>query len=899
MSDEHGFNHPVLRNKISPPRLRPNRILRDRLIQQVESSAWSKLTLFCAPAGYGKTSVVNDWAHTTQRNVTWLQLEEEDNLLHNFFTALVYSIRVVFPGFASEITSVINHNQLPAPDQLAHLLLHEIEVLPGSFIQVLDDYHLIHNLDIHLLVKELLEHLPENVHFLISTREEPPFPLARMRAKDEVQEIRMHDLEFSPAEVAQWMNEINHFQLEPGQIQTLTEKTEGWAAGIHLAALSMRDETNRDQFLREFGGSNRFILDFLIEEVLSHLDDETRTFLLKISILDKFNTPLAQHILSEMANLPKLADLEADNLFITAIDTDRNWYRLHPLFSDLLRLRLIELVGDEGVRKLLSLAAEWENENGLHLESVQHYILAGEPTKAGDVAIIPASMMLEAGESARCAAWLDHLPGEVTNPSLGIQLIYGYALISNSQFIEAGKHADIAQGVFDAIQGYLPDPQRLEIQSKINCIRALVAAEKGDIEEARKLSDQALPSLPVTDPVRTSLWLGLASGYQHNNQIQEAIHCLENAIKESSTPEQNTIRIVAINNLAMVYIQLGEFDRGEALSRSSMYKPDRVTLESDPITSIAYLYQSFLAYERNYLEKVEEYSEAGLELAKKWGNLDVICGLFNVRMLYALSAGRNDLAEELFSQYSELARNIHPAQLSYDLFLVNSLRYYLRAGHFDKAQTMLSQSFANLVRVSDFRAENLWIERAIGELWLGNHIRPDTRAKILAIRENCRSSGRKLLFSQISLLFAADEQRKFQKSKPSNDLESTMRICREIGLLRSLIDLLPIYQSVFELCLKSDDPLVRNYARTLITLDKGSTGTVVSPSFTVDVEELSDRELEVIALLAAGLSNAVIAERLVVSPGTVKRHVHNIFEKLGATSRIDAVAKARARGYVK
>ncbi len=898
MSNESDLSQPVLRNKISPPRLKPNRIHRDQLVRLVEDSIWRKLTLFCAPAGYGKTSVINEWAQTTRYPIAWIQIDDEDNVLHNFIQAFVASVGLNFPDFATSLTHVFQHSLLPTPDLLAHTLLHELEKLPQPLVIVIDDYHLIHSLDIHSLMKELIAHLPEDVHLLMATREEPPFTLARMRAKDEVQEIRVSDLQFSTDEIDQFLNQLHHLGLDMIQIETLFTKTEGWPAGIHLAALSLRDGSDSRNFIDHFSGSNRFILDFLMEEVLDHLEEKTRQFLLRVSILDQFTSSLTDKLTPEIQNPPRLIDLESDNLFITSIDPERTWYRFHPLFADLLRLRLREEAGEEGVKQLLHIAADWEAENKLYPESVQHYLRSGDKQQATNTAIVYASLLLELGESARCIAWLDHLPPECTGSSLGLQLLYGYGSISNSRFDEAGVHAALAQGSLDQVSAYLPVEQKSDIQARIHIIQALVASEKGDLETARRLSDLAVPHLSITDPVRTSLWLGLAAGYQHTGNSQEAIQSLQKAISECTIPEQNGIRLIAQNNLAMIYIEMGEFDRADEISKASLLKTDPRNLEKDPMISISYLYQSFIAYEKNNIAQAEMMTQIGVDLAKRWGNLDVICSLFHLHCLSALAKKDLILAKERFLQYSELAANIPSSQTSHDIYLANHLRFYLMTGDFAGARIFLDQSFNNLERPTKSLAENLWYERAIAEFWLDHRLLVNTRKKLIEIQQRTKDGGRVILHLQISLLLLAEECLLPGQGPNPQEISKLLNQCKEIGIFRSLVDLSTVLHPIFERGLKTDEKDLSVYIQSILNESQKPTEKLVQPGMKSGVDQLSDREIEVLHLLASGLSNTTIAERLVVSPGTIKRHLHNIFAKLGASSRLDAVSRARAQGYL-
>ncbi|MFN2278635.1 MAG: AAA family ATPase, partial [Candidatus Promineifilaceae bacterium] len=439
----------MLYTKLHAPPLRPNLVPRPDLAAKLNQILASKLTLISAPAGFGKTTLVNEWAAGHKHEVAWLSLDEDDSDPVPFLTYLIASLQTIKEDFAKDVLNAFQTPQPPPLKMVVTALINEIGTLSRDIIMVLDDYHLINNEAIHNALVYLLEHQSPRLHLVITTREDPPFPLPRWRARGELIEIREHDLRFSTAETTALFNEIIELDLTAGQIETLRSKTEGWISGLQLAALSMRGQEDVQQFVRSFAGSNRFILDYLMEEVFHRQSPEVQDFLLKTAVLEQFTAPLCDALLSvgetsaggdEEANhdlalrnrstKPNsqaiLEQLEQANLFIIPLDDARHWFRYHRLFADLLRQRLRLAAGDTAALHLQ--AAIWHEENRFPARAISHYLAAEAWDQAAALIELRSSELQKRGENTTFLHWMRALPDQVIEARPGLCLEYAWAL---------------------------------------------------------------------------------------------------------------------------------------------------------------------------------------------------------------------------------------------------------------------------------------------------------------------------------------------------------------------------------------------------------------------------------------------------------------------------------------
>src|SRR5215467_2602646 len=377
---------PILATKLYIPRPRPNVVSRPRLIEKLNEGLHCRLILISAPAGFGKTTLVSEWVAGIERSAAWLSLDAGDNDPTRFLTYLVAAVQTIAPTIGQGVLSAL-HSQEPAPPEvILTALLNDLTTIPEPFVLVLDDYHLLDAKAVDQALTFLVEHLSPHMHLVIVTREDPALPLARLRARGHLIEVRASDLRFTPAEAAAFLNQVMGLHLSAEDIARLAKRTEGWIAGLQLAAISMQGQKDTAGFIRSFTGSHHFVMDYLVEEVLGQQSERVQTFLLRTSILDRISAPLCDAVVRDpsASGRETLDYLERANLFLVPLDNERKWYRYHHLFAELLRQRLNQSTGsstgDEGstIAELHRRASQWYEDNGLSIEAFHHAVAADD-----------------------------------------------------------------------------------------------------------------------------------------------------------------------------------------------------------------------------------------------------------------------------------------------------------------------------------------------------------------------------------------------------------------------------------------------------------------------------------------------------------------------------------------
>ncbi|MDQ5853407.1 MAG: LuxR family transcriptional regulator, partial [Chloroflexota bacterium] len=428
---------PILATKLHIPPLRPNVVRRSRLIERQNAGLHRKLTLISAPAGFGKTTLVGEWVAGCGRPAAWLSLDEGDSDPTRFLTYLVAALQTIAPTLGTGLLGALQSAQPPPVESLLTALLNELSTLPDHVVLVLDDYHVINAKPVDDALTFLLGHLPPQLHLVIATREDPQLPLARLRARDQVTELRAADLRFTPSEAAGFLTEVMGLDLAAEDIAALERRTEGWIAGLQLAALSLQGHHDATRFIQLFTGSDHFVLDYLVEEVLQKQSENIQTFLLRTSILDHLCGPLCDAVLRDptASGQEILESIERANLFLVPLDNERRWYRYHHLFADLLRQRLHQrsasstgdAVGD--VTELHRRASVWFEAHGLELEAFHHAAAAHDIVRAERL-IEGAGVPLHfRGGGAPVRTWLEALPMTVLDASPSLLLTYASALM--------------------------------------------------------------------------------------------------------------------------------------------------------------------------------------------------------------------------------------------------------------------------------------------------------------------------------------------------------------------------------------------------------------------------------------------------------------------------------------
>ena len=402
----------ILATKLYIPPPRSKAVPRPRLVARLNEGLHRKLTLISAPAGFGKTTLVSEWVAGCERPVAWLSLDEGDNDLARFLAYLVAALQTITADMGKGLLAGLQSPQPPPIELILTTLLNEITTIPDHFVLVLDDYHVIDAQPVDHALTFLLEHLPPQMHLVIATREDPQLPLARLRARGQLTELRAADLRFTPSEAAEFLNQVMGLNLSADDIAALETRTEGWIAGLQMAALSMQGRSDTASFIQAFTGSHRFVLDYLVEEVLQRQPERVRSFLLQTAILDRLSGPLCDAVTGREDGRGMLDALERGNLFVVPLDDRRQWYRYHHLFADVLQARLMEEQPDQ-VSGLHRRASAWYEQNGLPSDAIRHALAAEDFERAADLIELAGPMVEESSLTATWLGWVRALPDEL------------------------------------------------------------------------------------------------------------------------------------------------------------------------------------------------------------------------------------------------------------------------------------------------------------------------------------------------------------------------------------------------------------------------------------------------------------------------------------------------------
>ena len=513
----------LLATKLFIPPTRPNLVPRSRLLEKLNAGMHRKVTLISAPAGFGKTSLVTEWLDnvrldtTTENRIAWLSLDEDDNDLVRFLTYLVTALNQAEGAeatFGKGALSMLQSSQPPSTKSILTELINEIAGVTARINLVLDDYHLIDTQTIHDALAFLIENQPQQMCLIIATREDPLLPLARLRAKDQLTELRAADLRFVSSEAAEFLNQVMGLNLSPENIAALENRTEGWIVGLQLAAISLKGQEDTTDFLKTFSGNHRLVLDYLIEEVLGQQPQSIQHFLLQTSILNRLTGSLCDALTSGDNGQQVLETLERANLFIVSLDNERHWYRYHHLFADLLSNRLNRLFHDR-IPELHKRASSWYENEGFADDAIRHAQVAGDIDRVAIIIEEHWQEYVHRGELARLIYLLDSLGPEITKKSAILSLAYGWVhhLTGAIDVIPAYIN-DIREVLGEESENVQqPTPLAL-IPSAIEVLEAIISLENNHINKAKKHAEKAISLIPDNVNVANRRLLQGAAGFR-------------------------------------------------------------------------------------------------------------------------------------------------------------------------------------------------------------------------------------------------------------------------------------------------------------------------------------------------------------------------------------------------
>lgn len=873
---------PLLLAKLSPTPLRLTLVPRRRLTAILEEGSTRRLSLVSAPAGFGKTTLALEWLHQTQRRFAWLSLDADDNDPSRLLNYLVAALQSIQSSWGASLPTMLQ--SLPPPPRLVlSTLLNDITTDPTNFVLVIDDYHLIRASAVHDTLIFLIDHMPPSMHLLLLTRADPPIPIARLRAGEQMAEIRAELLRFTQQEALIFLNDMMRLELAAEDVDALNTRTEGWIAGLQLAALFLQRDPDTSGFISAFTGSHRYILDYLVEEVLQQQPTETKEFLLQTSILDRLSGPLCDAVTGQVTSQTILEQLEGDNVFIVPLDHERHWYRYHHLFADMLRHRLQQeqpALWPELHRR----AVQWYEQNGQLSDAVEHALRGKSWGVAGRLIGAASRSMLVLGRSAVLRHWLEELPSDVLHTRPELCFLYAWSLYMGGRLEECEPPLRRAEETWRA-------EQNRERLGEVLVLQANIAVRKGNFIRTIELLSNALAYLPEENLLYRGLSaLALGRAYYFIGKVRFAEQSLIEASIISEAAGNVTATLLAMTFLGDLYIMAGKLHEAARCYQDAMRIADEKR-HWQIIGALIGLGQ--LQYEWGNLTVAQETLERGIELGVQAERLVENSYLpLGYRTLARVQWARGQANRAFATLDMVMAltqREPYPevsALVTADRTLFGMWHGYVAEM---TALTTLQENTAgpNLAQLSLVHGEYIQLVQA--RLLIHYH-RVDAALALLAqLQSSAEMEGRMRVVIGSLAIQALAHQAQGNINTAMSTLEQALALAEAEGYIRIFVDEGARLRSLLLNCVVLG--IMPAYIRQLLAA-MPIDDTERAPPGKLP-ETLTSRELEVMRLIATGLANREIADTLVISYATVKRHVNTIYAKLGVQSRAKAILKAQ------
>ncbi len=891
----------LLATKLHIPATRSRRVARLRLQQRLDAALHCQhgLIVVSAPAGFGKTTLLVDWLQHSQLPAAWLTLDQRDNDLPRFLAYLSAALDKLQPAISAERSVFLQASPLATAEPILTALVNHLDESNSPFALILDDYHTIEAPAVHDAVAFLFDHLPAHAHLIIAGRSDPPLPLARLRGRDQLIELRAADLMFMPEEAVAFLNGVMNLNLADEDVAALEERTEGWIVGLQMAALSMLDREDRSGFVQTFTGSHRFVLDYLIKEVLDQQTPARQDFLLETSILEQMTASLCNAVTGEANGQANLLQLEQANLFVVPLDDERRWYRYHHLFGDLLRARLLQ-TRPELVPALQRRASTWYAQNDLIAEAMKAAVAAGDVDQVARLAEENVIAMMDHGELSKRVGWMNTVPVEVMQARPWLCVAHAWVAVYTGhmtavepclQEAEQVLHERATAGARDA-----------RLVGHIAAIRSSAALLRGDDTAAVELAFEALQSLPEKDFLARGYALRvLGLSYRTDGDLETALILLRESSEMNRAAGDSHLAMTVLRDLARTELMQGELRRARATCEEALYLAEEHRRRGGgqlPATGYIYGLLARLLREGNDLEAAVHYAHAGVTLSQQWELAEVLADCYLDLALVLQSRGDLDGALDAIRSARQTAHRLSD-------WYVSMLEPY-------EARIQLARG--------DMAAAAHWAARQQNATDFGRNVYTAFTGLTLArILITLRRYGEALpLLEQVlqaseivqaidhvlealvleSLAFEAQHRTDLAVSV----LKRALMLAEPRGYVRIFIDEgAPMGDLLRQAAARG---IAIEYADRLLAAikeDQNSRERALRPS-TPDSYSLSgpltDRELEVLRLVSIGQSNEAIAETLVISIETVKKHLKNIYGKLGVHSRVEATKRAREAGLL-
>ncbi|HMN58786.1 MAG TPA: LuxR C-terminal-related transcriptional regulator [Anaerolinea sp.] len=876
----------LLQSKLHAPPPRPGAVPRPRLVERIEQGLRGGVVLVSAPAGFGKSSLLAQWAAGRKTPPAWLSLDENDNDPARFFTYLAAAIQAATGRPTGRLDKLLAARQALPVQILANALLGDLEQAGGGPVIVLDDLHVLHETGIHQGLAYLIERLPAGASIILSTRADPPVPLARLRSLGRLEELRAADLRFNPEESRQLLDQALGLRLNPEQMAALDSRTEGWAAGLQMAGLSMRGRSDLDAFLRDFSGSHRFILDYLVEEVLKKQPPEVQAFLLETSLLERLCGDACDALLDSTGSQALLEQIERDNLFLIPLDQERRWYRYHPLFADLLRARLQRTAPDR-IPWLHKQAGTWFESHGFLAEAVEHALQAGDD-------LFTAGLVERYAQERWALSDRDFLnlmrrlpDGLIENrPAPGIYKAW--------MLIIAGQ-VDAAEALLIALATRIdPDSAaQRPIAGFVRLLRLYAAALRG-LPGGEPLPDpRILDQIPPDRlSMRNSADVVYAMLSLYRSDLETARAILRETIRRDEAAGGTTALSVAGSFLARLSLLQGRLSEAAATCRESIQSMTARGLELFYLPGNCYLTLGDALRERGDLDQAETQIREGMRLNLPWdipsAHAAGYTALARVRIARGDLAGAAESLEQ--AERYTTGRRIPPDSA----WEIRALRAACLARLDRPEQAQASLETTSGATLPAYIEQIILPARA--RIFLARNDTQAALATLTSLEQLSAAAGYTGRRVAALALTAAVQWGAGATTGALDTLARSLELAQVEGHRSAFLDAGEPMRELIRVYLRRPDAGHKDFAKSIADLLEGDDRP--APSQAGLVEALTPRELEVLERIAAGDSNQAIAARLVITLSAVKKHAGSIYGKLGVNSRTQAVRRAREFGLL-
>jgi LuxR family maltose regulon positive regulatory protein len=903
----------VLSSKLYIPPHHPELMLRPRLIQHLDTGLSGKLTLVSAPAGFGKTTLVSEWVRHCGCPVAWLSLDKNDNDLARFLTYFIAALQRIDESIGVDIQSALSESQFTRSEPLLTRLVSEIEGVADKHILVIDDYHLINSKAVHDALNFLIEYLPRTTHLVVVGRTDPPLPISRLRVQGEVNEIRTPELRFTTAEVTILLNDMMGFNLPSEDITTIEARTEGWVASLKLASLSMQQLDDRHEFITAFSGSHRYVIDYLMDEVMTHQPDDIQTFLRRTSILDRFCAPLCESVTDDIEiEGNRIIDyLDRSNLFLNPLDDHREWYRYHHLFTDFLQQRLNQEEPDS-IPELHRRASQWYETQGFEDEAIHHSFISGNQENTIRLVNQIAQDLVVRREFSKLLELMNQLQPERCQDYPMLCIWHAWALLFQGRLDVVESKLAIVEFNRDKVAG-------LPLPGYVTTVRAYLANQMGKLQKAIDLCEQALVEMSDSSADRITLihrgaatiWLGVNHRFLAN--LHKARQYFDDAAKLNLEAGNIYGTLAAIHQSADIATIIGQLQQAEYIYRQGLIVAqkwmDEHGKDQGEMLAASGLHKGLgkVLYQRNELDRAAHHIQLAVKL-DKFGNVIELMSSYRILAFLKQAEGDYVAAHDLYMEATRIRDklDIHQHNISVEPSL-QQLHIILLRTYPDKVHVLpeLTERFEiqglkpGDERIfsdpRDYTHEADYADLARSLIYL------ERTAEALPLLKRLLEAARKMarMGDEIRylVLIAVAQHGLGDISSALNSLNQALSLAEPEGYVRIFVDegkpMAELLASAISL------KIAPEYASKLLAVFPKDIQQAVKLETKLPinaqplVEPLSEREIDVLRLMAAGLKYREVAEKLVISINTVRHHTRNIYSKLNVNNRTQAIGRAK------